>query len=216
MLNFRAFVTNGFNGAGYTSAGLRGGRQRGIQTRAANLAFSGRVDATPAPGLTGGIGFYRGGAGQEQVVLDGNPLDLDTTVVEIHGQAQMRGFDLRGLVARASLDQAREASVALRLPTTAPIAESMRGGYVQLGYNVLSQFNTSLALTPYTRYERIDTQHRVPAGFTRDLARDGSLTTLGIELKPIPNIAIKADHQWASNRAGTGRNQFNLNLGYAF
>jgi hypothetical protein len=81
---------------------------------------------------------------------------------------------------------------------------------------VLSQLNTSVSLTPYARFEQADTQHRVPAGFTRDLSRDGEFRTLGIELKPIPNVVIKTDYQWVTNAAGTGRNQFNLNLGYAF
>ena len=216
ILNYRAYVTNGFNGTGYTSAGLRGGRQRGIQARAANLAFSGRVDLTPTPGVTGGIGVYHGGAGQEQVVLDNVRLDLDTTVVEVHAQTQIRGLDLRGLFAQASLDQAGDASRALRLAPGAPLAETMRGGYVQLGYNVLSQFNVPLAVTPYLRYEVVDTQHRVPAGFTRDLSRDGTLKTLGVEFKPIPNVVLKTDYQWIANQAGTGRDQFNVNLGYAF
>lgn len=216
MVNYRAYVTNGFNAAGYSAAGLRGGRQRGIQARAANVAFSGRLDVTPTPGVVGGVGFYNGGSGQEQIVLDGARLDVDTTVVEVHGQAQVRGFDLRALFAQASVDQAGEASRALRLPAGSSIAETMQGGYLQAGYNVLSQFNTPLALTPYVRYEQVDTQHRIPAGFLRDLSRDGVLKTLGVELKPIPNIVLKTDYQWITNEAGTGRNQFNINLGYAF
>ena len=75
---------------------------------------------------------------------------------------------------------------------------------------------TPLALTPYVRFEQVDTQHRVPSGFTRDLSRDGTLRTLGLEFKPIPNVALKTDYQWIENEAGTGRNQFNVNLGYAF
>jgi hypothetical protein len=50
----------------------------------------------------------------------------------------------------------------------------------------------------------------------RDLSRDGEFKTLGLELKPIPNIVFKADYQWITNAARSGRNQFNLNLGYAF
>ncbi len=216
IVNFRAYVTNGLRGAGFSSAGLRGGRQKGGKALAANLAFSGRLDITPVPGIFAGLGLYNGRSGQEQVVLDGTRLDVGTTVVEVHGQAQLRGFDLRALFAQASVDQAGRASRALRLPTGAPIAETMQGGYLQAGYNVLSQFNTPLALTPYVRYERVDTQHRVPAGFVRDLSRDGVLKTLGVELKPIPNVALKTDYQWVANEAGTGRNQFNVNLGYAF
>ena len=92
----------------------------------------------------------------------------------------------------------------------------MRGGYVQAGYNVLSQFNTSIALTPYLRYEQVDTQDRIPGGFIRDRSRDGTFRTFGIDLKPIPNVVLKADYQWITNAAATGRNQFNVNLGYAF
>src|SRR5688500_7385498 len=162
----RAYVTNDFNGAGFTSAGLRGGRQRGVQARAANLAFSSRVDVTPVPGIFAGVGFYHGGSGQEQVALAGERLDLDTTVAEVHGQAQMRGFDVRALFVRAILDEAGDASLALGLSITAPLAETMLVGYVQVGYNVLSQLSTAVALTPYVRYEHVDTQHEVPAGFT--------------------------------------------------
>src|SRR5688500_2939352 len=165
-VNVRAYVTNGFNGAGFTSAGLRGGRQRGVQARAANLAFSSRVDVTPVPGIFAGVGFYHGGSGQEQVALAGERLDLDTTVAEVHGQAQMRGFDVRALFVRAILDEAGDASLALGLSITAPLAETMLVGYVQVGYNVLSQLSTAVALTPYVRYEHVDTQHEVPAGFT--------------------------------------------------
>jgi hypothetical protein len=216
IVNFRAYVTNGLRGAAFTSAGLRGGRQKGANALAANLAFSGRVDVTPIPGVFGGVGFYSGGSGQEQVVVDGARLDVGTTIVEAHAQGQIRGFDVRALFAQASVDQAAQASRALRLPAGSPIAETMQGGYLQAGYNVLSQFNTPLALTPYARYERVDTQHRIPAGFVRDLSRDGVLKTLGVELKPIPNVVLKTDYQWITNEAGTGRNQFNVNLGYAF
>ena len=216
MVNVRAYLTNGLNGAAFTSAGLRGGRQRGIAARAANLAFTGRVDITPIPGVFAGVSLYNGGSGQEQVVFNGERLDLGTRIAEVHAQAQMRGFDVRGLFAHATLEEAREASLGLRLATGTPIAEAMQGGYVQVGYNVLSQFPTEVALTPYVRREHVDTQHRVPAGFSRDLSRDGKFTTLGLDLKPIQNVVVKAEYQWITNAANTGRNQVNVNLGYSF
>jgi hypothetical protein len=216
IVNFRAYVTNGMRGTGLSAAGLRGARQKGGQALAANLAFSGRLDITPVPGIVAGLGMYSGGSGQEQIVLDGAHLDVRTRVIEVHGQAQFRGLDLRALFAQASIDQAGQASRALGLPAGSPIADTMQGGYLQAGYDILSQFATQLALTPYVRYEQIDTQHHVPTGFVRDLSRDGVLKTLGVELKPIPNVALKTDYQWLTNEVGTGRNQLNVNLGYAF
>ena len=85
-----------------------------------------------------------------------------------------------------------------------------------VGCNVLSQVRADVALTPYLRFERVDTQHEVAAGFTRALAQDATFRTFGIDLKPIPNVVIKTEYQWVTNEAGTGRNQFNVNLGYAF
>jgi hypothetical protein len=216
QFSYRAYVVNGLNASGFTSAGLRGGRQRGIQARAANMAFAGRLDMTPVPGIFAGLGVYHGGSGQDSIVVNGSRLDVDNTIVEAHGQAQLRGFDLRALYARASVDEAGALSTFLKLPATAGVAERMQGGYVQAGYNVLSQTSSRIAVIPFVRFEKVDTQDRVPAGFTRDLSRDGRFTSLGVELKPIPNIVVKTDYQWISNAADTGRNQFNVNLGYAF
>ncbi|MBM3778781.1 MAG: hypothetical protein FJW23_11175 [Acidimicrobiia bacterium] len=215
-INFRAYVVNGLNGAAFNASGTRGGRQKGISARAANLAVAGRIDVTPTPGVFAGIGMYRGGSGQEAVVYQGERLDMMTSIVELHGQAQWRGFDLRGLFAHATVDDARQASLALGLPAGAPIAEAMRGGYVQVGYDLLSQFSPGVAVMPYVRLETVDTQHRVPAGFTRDRSRDGRFTTLGVDVKPIPNVVIKMDYQFVTNEANSGRNQFDLALGYAF
>ena len=213
MVTFRAYVTNGFSGSAFSAAGFRGGRQKGGKALAANMAFSGRLDVTPVPGVFAGVGLYAGGSGQEAIVFDGETITLGTRITEVHGQAQIRGFDVRALFAQASIDQAGRASRALGLGTGSPIADTMQGGYIQFGYDLLSQTTSSVGLTPYLRYERVDTQHQVPAGFTRDLSRDGTFTSFGVELKPIPNIVVKANYQWVTNAAGTGRNPFNLNLG---
>jgi hypothetical protein len=216
-VNFRTYVVNGLNASGFTSAGIRGGRQGGAEANAEDVAFAGRLDVTPVPGIFAGVSLYAGGSGQGEIeTASGATPAIGTTVVDVHGQAQIRGFDVRALFAQTSVDGAGDLSRALRLSATSPVAERMRGEYIQLGYNVLSQLNTPLSLMPFVRYEHIDTQHRVPAGFTRDRSRDADFKTLGVELKPIPNVVVKTDYQWVTNEAGTGRNQFSVNLGYAF
>jgi hypothetical protein len=137
--------------------------------------------------------------------------------VDLHVQAQIRGFDLRGLYARAHIDDAAALSEALGLEGSDGVAEVMRGAYVQLGYNVLSQVSsTRVSLLPYYRWERVDTQARMPVGYERSGETKTTLNTIGLELKPIPNVVLKVDYQIIANDAKTGRNQFNLNLGYAF
>src|SRR2546425_6907413 len=183
---------------------------------AEDVAFAGRVDATPVPGVFAGVGLYRGNSGQGAIESGGASVDVGTTIAEVHGQAQIRGFDVRGMFAQASIDDAGALNLALGRALNQPVGERMRGGYFQIGYNVLSQMPTTLSLMPFVRVERVDTQNRVPVGFTRDPSLDGRFTTFGVELKPIFNIVIKMDYQWVTNAAGTGRNQFNVNLGYAF
>jgi hypothetical protein len=92
----------------------------------------------------------------------------------------------------------------------------MQGGYGQIGYNVLSQVRENVALTPYYRLEKVNTQKEAASGFVSDPTRDGAFHTFGVEFKPINNIVVKVDHQWIRNRATNGLDQFNIALGYSF
>ena len=214
---YRAYVINGLEGSSFSSTGIRSGRQKGSKAKASNMAFVGRIDVTPTPGVFVGTSLYRGGSGQGEVAVNGRTFDVQTTIFDVHAQAQIRGLDVRGLYARAAIGDAVELNQALGLTGSDGVAERMQGGYVQVGYNLLSQVAASgVAVTPYIRYERVDTQATMPAGFTRDLSTDNTFTTLGVELKPISNVVLKGDYAWVSNDAETGVNQFNISLGYAF
>jgi hypothetical protein len=214
---YRGYVVNGLRASGFSASGIRGGRQKGSQAKADDLAFTGRLDVMPTPGVFVGASLYAGGSGQGEIEVDGQSFKVRTTIFDIHGQAQIRGFDLRGLYARARVDDAEALNRSLGFEGSDGVAETMYGGYVQLGYNVFSQVSsTRVSLLPYYRWERVDTQARMPAGFDRSGATRRTLNTLGIELKPIPNVVLKIDYQITTNDAKTGRNQFNVNLGYAF
>lgn len=103
--------------------------------------------------------------------------------------------------ARASLDEVAALNTARGLTGAAAIPGTMQGGYAQLGYNVLNARSTTVALTPYFRFERVST------------ATSTSYRTLGVELRPTTGVVVKTDYQWLS---GTGKDQFNVALGYAF
>ena len=215
---FRAYVVNGFDGSSFSSSGVRGGRQKGGKAKASNMAFTGRIDVTPTPGFFVGASLYTGGSGQGDIVVDGREIDVRTTIVDLHTQAQIRGLDVRGLYARTRIDDAAKLNQALGLTGASGVGELMQGGYVQVGYNVLSQTASAagVALTPYLRYEQVDTQARMPTGFERSLSTNNTFVTLGVELKPISKVVVKVDHAWVSNDADSGVNQFNVNMGYAF
>ena len=215
---FRAYVVNGLDGSKFSSSGIRGGRQKGSKAKASSMAFTGRVDVMPTLGVFVGASLYTGGSGQGEIEIDGREFDVRTTIVDVHGQAQIRGIDLRGLYARMSIGDAAELNQSQGNVGSEAVAELMQGGYVQVGYNVLSQVASAgeVAVTPYVRFENVDTQARMPLGFERSGSTNNTFTTLGIELKPISNVVVKVDHAWARNDAKAGVNQFNVSLGYAF
>jgi hypothetical protein len=91
------------------------------------------------------------------------------------------------------------------------------GWYLQSGFDVLSlKAGSRAALIPFVRYERYDTQSRVPAGYSRNPENDVKLLTIGAVFKPIEPIAVKLDWQQRKNAASTGVNQWNVGLGYLF
>ena len=213
-VSFRLYGVNGFNGDKFSSGGLRGGRQKGGKAKADNFAVTGRLDITPTPGIFFGGSFYRGGSAQGGLGDDG----LETTILDLHGQAQVRGFDIRGLYATASIDDAINFNQKKGLSGSQGLAEKMEGGYILFGYNVLSQTSDvgGPAFTPYIKCERVDTQAKMPVGYSRSLSTLNNFRTVGVEFKPIPNVVIKMDRMWVTNDAKSGLDQFNLNLGYGF
>ena len=76
--------------------------------------------------------------------------------------------------------------------------------------------NAENSLFPFARYERLDTQSRVPAGYARNPENDATIWTVGVAFKPIEQLVFKADWQRRENRASTGVNQWNAALGYVF
>ena len=218
LVSARAYVVNGFNGSAFSSSGVRGGRQKGGKAKADNLAITGRIDITPTPGVFFGASFYSGGSGQGDIEIDNVNYPITTSIFDLHGQAQVRGFDIRALYAQAQLDDTAQLNQVLGLTGSNGVGETMRGGYLQVGYDLLSQVPEAggVGLTPYLRYEKVDTHAAVAAGFTRNPSRNNTYTTFGVELKPVAGIVVKADHMWVSNAADRGVNQFNLSVGYAF
>ncbi len=214
-VSFRLYAVNGFDGAKFSSEGLRGGRQKGSKAKAENFAYTGRLDITPTPGVFFGGSFYSGGSAQGSL---GSGKDLGTTIVDFHGQAQVRGFDVRGLWANANIDDAVAFNVKNNLTGSKGLAEKMEGGYVMFGYNLLSQTSDigGPAFTPYVKFERVDTQAKMPVGYSRSLSTLNNWRTIGFEFKPMPNVVVKVDYMKNTNDANSGLDQFNVALGYGF
>ena len=126
------------------------------------------------------------------------------TLADLHADAKFRGVTLRGLVAKGRIGDA----AAISEQNGQTIGSSLGGWYVEGSYD--------LPVSPYIRYERLDTQRRVPLGFERDPLNNRRIATVGVSFRPISQTVIKTDYQKIKTGAGTDQSQFNLALGYIF
>jgi len=217
--NYRAYLVNGLDAAGFSARGLREGRQSGSHAKAEDLAGALRIDYVGAPGLLAGTSIYGGNSGQELALPDGSEVNVWTTLVEGHLEWKGQGVELRALGARANLEDVAELNAAHpdSLTGNLSVGERLQGYYVQLGYDLLTRWpRGEQSLTPYLRWEQMNTQDRVPAGFIADPANDSESFTFGLAYGPIDPLLIKADYQNLDNAAGRGVDQFNVAMGYIF
>lgn len=211
-LSYRAYVVNGFDGKGFEADGLRGGRQKGSEALAEDLAVVGRLDYAVTPELGVGGSIYWGDSGQDQSGLG----DVETTIFEGHAEWNWKGANFRALYSRAHVEDAEDINAVNGLVGDESVGEELEGWYLQGAFDVLTLVEDSrgMQLLPFIKYEQINTQVDVPGGFSSDSNNDYELVTVGIDFKPIPNIVFKADYQ---DFHGTDIDDaFNLTMGYAF
>lgn len=214
-LDYRIYLVNGLNAANFNAGGISDGRQDGNLANAERFALTGRLDWHPLLGSTLGLGFYRGNSVVETPYeAPISAITIPTTLAEVHGEYRAQGWQFRALYVRTTLGQAEVGS----LGSVAPAAVGTRqwGGYLEAGYDLLSHSGSRQALIPFLRWERLNLQQQVAPGVLADPANDQTVHTGGLSWKPIPQVAIKADYSQVRNGAGTGRNQWNLALGYEF
>ena len=75
---------------------------------------------------------------------------------------------------------------------------------------------TNLTLWPFVQYERLNTQHEVPEGFSKNPASDRKSWTFGAAFYPDPQIVVKADFHNAWTPDGSAVDRLGVSLGYLF
>ncbi len=213
---WRAYAVSGLLSSGLSASGIRGARQSGARSKSEDLALTGRLDFTGVEGLVVGASFFTGNSGQGAVVA-GQALDARVSLVDVHGQFERRGLQLRALYSQGSIGDAALVNRANNLTGNKSVGEDQYGWYVQAAFDLMTLGSPSqCSITPFVRYEKLDAQDGVPAGFQDDPASERSVLTAGVGLKPIPNIVFKADFQQHKNEARTGVDQWNLAVGWLF
>ena len=215
-LSYRAYVITSLDAEGFTSEGVRGGRQQGNRALAEDIAGTARLDYMPhqVPGLLLGASAFGGDTGQNQEFA-GERIDVPVTLYEVHGQYRGYGLELRGIGAWGDIGDAATLSRAL----DQTIASEIEGWYLEAGYDVmpwiLPDYPNQYA-APFVRYSEVDTQARVPAGFVADLAQNQDIFTVGLSYKPIPQVVLKLDYRAFWVEEGERPDEINVGLGFIF
>ena len=133
-----------------------------------------------------------------------------------NSQFEYRGWRLRGLFTQGHIGDA--AVLSADPDISGPISSRIWGAYGEVGYNILPLFlpETSASVEPFFRYEAFNTQADVPTGFTADGTKDITVTTFGLNYKPIPQVVIKADFRFFDSAGGKLPDEFNLGVGFIF
>ncbi len=216
-VQYRTYLVNGFNARGFSDSGIRGGRQNGNRALAEDFAWVTRVDWFPADGLELGGSIYWGDTGQDQELMGRDLADGDLLIFEGHAQYRRGPLHLRGLFAMTNLADAGELSRALMRATNRPIADKTLGGYIEVGYDVWPLlFDSDMSLMPFVRVEYVDTQFKVPRGFTSNDLRSTWLTTAGVNFKPHPGVVLKLEYRNFDPRRGELPDELGLGMGFAF
>ncbi|MAB80043.1 MAG: hypothetical protein CMJ89_11890 [Planctomycetes bacterium] len=212
-ISYCAYAVNGFDGKDFQATGLRGGRQKGSEALAEDFALVVRADWTGKPGLLAGGSAYMGDAGQGQSSLGLG--DTPVSIYELHAEWKAGGIWLRGLGAMARVGDVSQLNTSNGFTGDESVGEELHGFYFEGGYDVLSLLvpDSEASLSPYVRFESIDTQAEVPAGFASDPANDFDVLTFGIQYQPITELVFKIDY--ADYDRG-GLDGLSLAVGYVF
>ena len=216
-VDYTAYLVNGLQGAEFGSKGVRGGRQKGNRALWEDIAGVAQVryDKDGRYGVAAS-GYY-GGADHGQLIGDATePFDLTNWIAEAHGYVRAANFDVRAMFAMSGIDGADDFLAA----TGTVIPERQIGWYVDVAYDVSDVVlgaGATTRISPWVRYEDFDLQDEVPDGATADPARAEQLLTLGLDVKPHPNVVLKGEYVHKRHDSDAARSdEVRVGAGFVF
>jgi hypothetical protein len=207
---YRAYVTSALNAKGFDAEeGIAGGRTNGFEGSFRNPAKVARLEYAGTRRLTLGASIYSGHSG-----FDVAGINPRVTIGEFDGRYRFRRFDLRGLFANTWVSRAGELNYRMQLQTgTNPnVASQMRGWYLEPGVHLMPRGIRSDVIA-FARYEKYNTQHRMPEGYVPLQQFNRSSWVTGLTYKPNADVAIKFDYVFNRSASQVVRRPNGINLG---
>lgn len=224
-LGYQAYIFNGFKSVNSDKLGnvtggllggangLRGGRQKGIESTINSPNLSLKFDYYGLSGLRLGLSGYFGKtqAPDDVDMVDG--ADVGMAMVGLDARYAYKKFMARGQYIVADISGANEYNAL----TGQNLGSQLSGYYAEGAYNLLPAAKIQ-KLFAFARYENYDTHEKVGA-ITENLAYDRTDITLGVTYHLTSGVVAKMDYQFKDNAALASKdvpNQLNFGLGVWF
>lgn len=232
-LKYQAYVMNGFNGydgsAKLSGAkGMRSGRQKGAESFVSSPNFAGKIEYFGIRGLNLGVSAYLGKT--QSKLYDGTDKDDDAAVamadssvvgismLGLDARYSISGLQLRGQLYYASLSNTDEYNTFTATDGSLnDVGSAMIGYYAEAAYNVFRTVDTELQLTPFVRYEFLNTHSSVENNIAKNAAYEKTAFTTGLTLALTKGAVVKTDIQFVKNAAtDTYAKTFSAGIGVMF
>ncbi|WP_319480102.1 hypothetical protein [uncultured Draconibacterium sp.] len=232
-LKYQAYVMNGFNGydgsAKLSGAkGMRSGRQKGAESYVSAPNFAGKIEYFGIRGLNLGVSAYLGNT--QSKLYDGIDKDDDAAVamadssvvgismLGLDARYSVKGLQLRGQLYYASLSNTDEYNTfTAKDGSMNDVGSAMIGYYAEAAYNVFRTVDTELQLTPFVRYEFLNTHSSVENTIAKNAAYEKTAITTGLTLALTKGAVVKTDIQFVKNAAtDTYAKTFSAGIGVMF
>ncbi|MDI6766441.1 MAG: hypothetical protein QME52_06425 [Bacteroidota bacterium] len=227
-LDYTAQITAGLNASKFDAKdGIRGGRQKAIESFFDNPSFSGNLNFSPLNGLKIGAGFFMGNS------VPAN--DISSRKIDAKGLITLRvgslqysrnQFAFKAEYVLINIGDADKINAAyptiienivpqkyvdshgdtVTLPSTQKvsthknIASQLNGFLIEASYNFMPLIlETSEELWAFARIDKYNTQAKMPIHYAADEKYNRTDLTLGVSYKPTYNTVVKADIQLLAN-----------------
>ncbi len=219
-LSYQAYLFNGFkstdsdlNGKIGGSNGLRGGRQKAIQSTINKPNFASKVEYYGVPGLRLGLSGYFGRTQADDEIDHLQGADVGMSMIGFDARYAKNKFTARGQYIHASLTD----TDAYNELTGSNLGSELSGWYAEAAYNLLPADNDQRLFT-FARYEQYDTHADTEGSLVRNDAYNRDEITMGLSYHIANGVVFKGDYQIKNNAVSGSdpQNQINLGVGVWF
>ncbi|RTE53209.1 hypothetical protein EHW67_12055 [Arenibacter aquaticus] len=223
-LGYQAYIFNGFksteaDGEGGISGflkgsnGLRGGRQKGIQSTVDSPNLATKLDYYGIPGLRLGFSTYFGKTQAADDVENLDGANIGISMLGFDARYAYERFTARGQFIYASLSDTE----AYNTLANKDLGSALQGYYVEGAYNLLPSGNEQ-KLFAFARYENYNTHADTAGSLSQNEAYDRTDITTGLSYHIAPGVVLKGDYQFRDNAlSGDGvKDRLNFGIGVWF